>query len=63
MLLGDVSPSGRLPYTTDHPCDDYPPHTIVDGPVLKPQADFSESIPVDHRWFSAHKVAPHFEFG
>ena len=63
MLFGDVSPSGRLPYTIGHSLDDYPPHTIVDDLVLKPQADFTESTLVDYRWFSAHNITPRFEFG
>ena len=63
VLFGDVSPSGRLPYTIGHSLDDYPPHTIVDDPVLKPQADFTESTLVDYRWFSAHNITPRFEFG
>ncbi|EPS94914.1 hypothetical protein FOMPIDRAFT_281622 [Fomitopsis schrenkii] len=63
VLFGDVSPSGRLPYTIAHSPDDYPPHTIVDDAVLKPQADFTESTLVDYRWFSAHNITPRFEFG
>ncbi|KZT68357.1 glycoside hydrolase family 3 protein [Daedalea quercina L-15889] len=63
VLFGDVSPSGKLPYTIGHSLDEYPPHTIVDDHVVHPQADFNESTLVDYRWFSAHNITPRFEFG
>lgn len=63
MLFGDVSPSGKLPYTIAHSIDDYPPNTIVDTPVINPQSDFTESTLIDYRWFSAHNTTPRFEFG
>lgn len=64
VLFGDISPSGRLPYTIAHSIDDYPPNTIVDDPqVTDPQSDFTESTLIDYRWFSAHGITPRFEFG
>ena len=64
VLFGDVSPSGRLPYTVAHSIDDYPPNTIVDDPqVTDPQSNFTESTLIDYRWFSAHNITPRFEFG
>ena len=63
VLFGDVSPSGKLPYTIAHSEDDYPPNTIVDTPVINPQSDFTESTLIDYRWFSAHNTTPRFEFG
>lgn len=63
VLFGDVSPSGKLPYTIAHSIDDYPPNTIVDTPVINPQSDFTESTLIDYRWFSAHNTTPRFEFG
>ncbi|KAH9931535.1 glycoside hydrolase [Fomitopsis serialis] len=32
VLFGDVSPSGKLPYTIGHSLDEYPPNTISDDP-------------------------------
>ena len=63
VLYGDVSPSGRLPYTIAHALEDYPPNTIVDDDVPAPQSDFTESTLIDYRWFSAHNTTPRFEFG
>ncbi|TFY50840.1 hypothetical protein EVJ58_g10868 [Rhodofomes roseus] len=63
VLFGDVSPSGKLPYTIGHALDEYPPDTIVDDPVLEPQAYFNESTLIDYRWFSAYNITPRFEFG
>ncbi|KAH9931542.1 glycoside hydrolase [Fomitopsis serialis] len=63
VLFGDVSPSGKLPYTIGRSLDDYPPNTISDDPVLNPQANFTESTLIDYRWFSAHNITPRFEFG
>jgi beta-glucosidase len=63
VLFGDVSPSGKMPYTTGHNLDEYPPHTIVSDPVLAPQAYFNESTLIDYRWFSAKNITPRFEFG
>ena len=63
VLFGDVSPSGKLPYTVAHSIEDYPPNTIVDEPVVNPQSNFTESTLIDYRWFSAHNITPRFEFG
>ena len=63
MLYGDVSPSGRLPYTIAHALDDYPPNTIIKDDVPAPQSDFTESTLIDYRWFTAHNITPRFEFG
>ena len=63
VLFGDVSPSGKLPYTIAHSLDDYPPNTIIDDQVLHPQSNFTESTLIDYRWFSAHNTTPRFEFG
>jgi beta-glucosidase len=63
VLFGDVVPSGKLPFTTGHSLDDYPPNTITADPVLMPQANFTESTLIDYRWFSAKNITPRFEFG
>ncbi|KAH9932207.1 glycoside hydrolase [Fomitopsis serialis] len=63
VLFGDVSPSGKLPYTIGYSLDDYAPDTIVATPVLQPQAYFNESTLIDYRWFSANNITPRFEFG
>ncbi|EIN14278.1 glycoside hydrolase [Punctularia strigosozonata HHB-11173 SS5] len=63
VLFGDVSPSGKMPYTTGHSLEEYPPHTIVSDRVVDPQSYFNESTLIDYRWFSAKNIVPRFEFG
>jgi beta-glucosidase len=43
VLFGDVSPSGKMPYTTARAMGDYLPGSVVDDKVLRPQAYFNES--------------------
>jgi beta-glucosidase len=43
VLYGDVSPSGKMPFTTAKKESDYVPNTIVADPVKAPQAYFNES--------------------
>lgn len=43
VLYGDVSPCGKMPFTTAREEGDYVPGTIVTDPVKAPQAYFNES--------------------
>ncbi|KAF5367117.1 hypothetical protein D9758_003855 [Tetrapyrgos nigripes] len=63
VLYGDINPSGKLPFTWAKSYDDYAPGTIVEDPAQAPQANFSEGIFVDYRWFDAHDITPRYEFG
>ena len=63
ILFGDISPSGKLPYTVARSINDYLPNMIMDDPVLNPQSNFTESTLIDYRWFNAHNITPRFEFG
>ena len=67
LLLGKVSPAGRLPVTwgkslTDYPATDpkYPErsHKGVDG-----KTTYSEGVNVGYRWFDKEKIEPLFAFG
>jgi beta-glucosidase len=67
LLLGKVSPAGRLPVTwarslTDYAAGDpkYPErsHQGVDG-----KTTFSEGVNVGYRWFDKEKTDPLFAFG
>ncbi|TKA74388.1 hypothetical protein B0A55_04514 [Friedmanniomyces simplex] len=65
ILYGDVSPSGRLPYTVARRPSDY---GNLLGPCqadgsLSPQCDFSEGVNVDYRGFLASNTTPRYEFG
>lgn len=39
---------------------DYPPDTISYDPSIRPQANFTEKLLVDYRWFDAHQIEPRF---
>jgi beta-glucosidase len=65
ILYGDVSPSGRLPYTVAKVASDY-------GDLLNPcqadgnqspQCDFTEGVNIDYRHFLARNTTPRYEFG
>ncbi len=67
VLLGKVSPAGRLPVTwgrklTDYPATDprYPErsHKGVDG-----KTTYSEGVNVGYRWFDKEQIDPLFPFG
>lgn len=64
VLYGDVSPSGRLPYTVARKESDYGTilnSTISSGPF--PQANFTEGLYIDYRYFDLYNITPRFEFG
>ena len=63
ILFGDVSPSGRLPYTIGRRIEDYGTEILFEpnGPI--PQQDFEEGLYIDYRWFDKHDLSPRFEFG
>ncbi len=67
LLLGKVSPAGRLPVTwgkklTDYPATDprYPERSMrgVNG-----RTTYSEGVNVGYRWFDKEKIDPLFPFG
>ncbi|EME39610.1 glycoside hydrolase family 3 protein [Dothistroma septosporum NZE10] len=64
LLYGDVSPSGRLPYTVAKKASDY---GRLQGPCEddshSPQCDYTEGVNIDYRSFLARNVAPRFAFG
>jgi len=63
VLWGDVSPSGKLPFTIGKSEDDFPPNTIVSTPVVDPVSNFTEKLLIDYRWFDAKDIEPTYEFG
>ncbi len=67
ILLGRVSPAGRLPFTwasklTDYPATD-PAHPERTAKGIDGKTTFSEGIYVGYRWFDQQKIAPLFPFG
>ncbi|CAK5280416.1 unnamed protein product [Mycena citricolor] len=63
VLWGEVSPSGKLPYTFAKSVSDWPPNGIVFDAVPAPQANFTEKLLLDYKWFDAKNITPRFEFG
>jgi beta-glucosidase len=69
ILYGEVSPSGKLPYTVARNEAEYGPSL---APVLTdntsdyryfPQDNFSEGVYIDYRAFDQQSMEPRFEFG
>lgn len=67
ILYGDVSPSGKLPYTVPHNESDYGallnPVTYTDWDRYFPQDNFIEGVLIDYRAFDKNGIVPRFEFG
>lgn len=64
ILYGDVSPSGRMPFTIAKNESDYG-HllnaTVGSGPYA--QDNFTEGLYIDYRYFDKHNITPRYEFG
>ncbi|KAM0160417.1 hypothetical protein ACHAPG_003079 [Botrytis cinerea] len=65
ILLGNVNPSGKLPYTIGKSLQDYGSGGQVlyypNGVV--PQQNFTEGLYIDYRHFDKYNLEPTFEFG
>ncbi|KAI8627790.1 glycoside hydrolase family 3 protein [Xylariaceae sp. FL1651] len=65
VIFGDVSPSGKLPWTIGKTLDDYGEGAkvmYVPNGVI-PQQDFKEGLYTDYRHFDKYDIVPRFEFG
>jgi len=67
ILLGKVSPAGRLPFTWGKRLEDYPAtdpaHPERSAKGVNGATTFSEGVNVGYRWFDKQKTAPLFPFG
>jgi beta-glucosidase len=67
ILYGDVSPSGKLPYTVAKSASDYGALASASRPEGKywlfPQSNFSEGVYIDYRAFDKAGIQPRYEFG
>jgi beta-glucosidase len=67
VLLGKVSPAGRLPVTWAKRLQDYPatdpryPERSADG--VNQKTTYSEGVNVGYRWFDHENIEPLFAFG
>ncbi|KAL4945673.1 hypothetical protein BDV06DRAFT_209283 [Aspergillus oleicola] len=58
VLLGDVNPSAKLPYTVARSADDY------NGQICECcECDYTEGLYIDYRHFDQAEIEPRFEFG
>lgn len=69
ILYGDVSPSGKLPYTLARNESDY---GAIYEPIARkanswdryyPQDNYTEGVYIDYRAFDENDIEPRFEFG
>lgn len=67
LLYGEISPSGKLPYTLAKNESDYEhlykPCTPSDENDHFPQCNYTEGVYIDYRHFDAKGVEPRYEFG
>lgn len=67
ILLGKVSPAGRLPFTWGKKLEDYaandPKYPERSAAGVDKKTTFSEGVNVGYRWFDKQKTAPLFVFG
>ncbi|KAJ4303877.1 hypothetical protein N0V88_001475 [Collariella sp. IMI 366227] len=64
ILYGDITPSGRLPYTIARSESDYGPLlNPVESSDRFPEDNLTEGVFVDYRHFDKHGIEPRFEFG
>ncbi|KAI1824970.1 glycoside hydrolase superfamily [Xylaria intraflava] len=65
VILGDVNPSGKLPWTIGKTPEDYGEgsHVMYSPNAIVPQQDFKEGLYVDYRHFDKYDIQPRFEFG
>jgi beta-glucosidase len=67
LLLGKVSPSGRLPTTWAKRLQDYPAtdprYPERSGEGLNHRTTYSEGVNIGYRWFDHESIEPLFPFG
>jgi beta-glucosidase len=63
VLLGDVNPSGKLPFTFPVKLSDSPAHAVGEFPGSNGNVNYKEGIFVGYRWFDTKNIAPLFSFG
>lgn len=63
ILLGDVNPSGKLPFTFPVKLNDSPAHALNAFPGENGEVTYKEGILVGYRWYDTKKIKPLFSFG
>jgi beta-glucosidase len=61
VLLGEVNPSGKLPFTVPASLKDSPAHALD---AYRPhRCEYKEGLLVGYRWFDAKEIEPDAAFG
>lgn len=64
ILYGDVSPSGKIPYTIPLTAEDYGPLlSPVVTPPLAPEDNLSDPSEMDYKYFQLTSTTPRYHFG
>ena len=63
VLLGDVNPSGKLPFTFPVKLEDNSAHSVGEFPGKDGQVHYNEGIFVGYRWNDKQNIKPLFGFG
>jgi len=63
VLLGKISPSGKLPFTFPADLNDCPANALGTYPGQNLQTEYKEGILVGYRWYDTKKIEPLFCFG
>lgn len=63
ILMGDVNPSGKLPFSFPVKLDDVGAHKLNAYPGVDKEATYKEGIFVGYRWLDKEKIKPLFPFG
>ena len=63
VLVGDVNPSGKLPFSFPIKLQDNGAHTLGEFPGTNGQVTYKEGIFVGYRWLDKQNIKPLFSFG
>ena len=63
ILVGDVNPSGKLPFTFPVKLEDNSAHSVGNFPGVNDEVYYKESIFVGYRWHEKQNIKPLFCFG
>lgn len=63
VLIGKISPSGKLPFTFPASLEQSPAHALNAYPGKNLNVRYQEGILVGYRWFDTKKIEPLYPFG
>ncbi len=63
IILGDQSPSGKLPFTIERNPEDRSSHSCYHPPDSTKRVQLSDGLIVGYRHFDEHQIEPLFPFG